>query len=400
MMDTTLKRKEANNKVAEAILSLTNMREKNSGTICGNSNVGLLCHYQYKNGRSQFVNLDLANESGAVLVNRSLSFFTEDFVLTLASSNGLLLLSTFRENQRCYLVFNPATKQTVSIPQPGIIRHVVRAGLAFDGNQFEVVLLRVEVQQNNAAESSNELELMIFSSDTNKWSRVYPIDLSLPSVPEFEFQELGASPIYLDGSIHWEIGGYLLVYEVFGSQCKLIELPNFEDWSRQPTMTYPRCLWESRGGVYYCHTDLDGLHIWDLLKDNDHPRCPPSLYDPHKFSWRLVHSVKHEIFILNEVAFGCSNDWEPLQISPLAYRDDIETIYLQLPGIVVSYNLETRTLDSVCTFTFPDINYKCCFFFPFTPGGNYNKQTETEISAAGESKLDLPIPEVDNLISF
>ncbi|KAL4330772.1 hypothetical protein AHAS_Ahas13G0433500 [Arachis hypogaea] len=171
-------------------------------TTSRDSSVGLVCHYQFENGSSQFLFLDDA-ENGAVL-NHSLSFFTENFVQSLASSNGLILLSGYSVDQPCYYVFNSHTKNSHMIPQASTLGRIIRIGLAYDGSQFEVVIVEA-----GSSSESNGLELHIFSSGTGSWSRKHLTDLTLPSLPEFEFQELGTPPLYSNGAIHWEIAGIM-----------------------------------------------------------------------------------------------------------------------------------------------------------------------------------------------
>ncbi|KAK7360350.1 hypothetical protein VNO77_02337 [Canavalia gladiata] len=372
----------------------TSMENENCQTVrttSDDSSVGLVCHYQFDNGSSQFMLMNIDNESGASL-DPSLSFFTDNFLQTLASCNGLILLSGYSGDQSCYHVFNPLTKHSIMIPQVCIRGRVIRVGLAFDGCQFEVVL--VEAVSSN----SNGLEFHVFSSDSRKWRSHHPINITVPSLPEFEFQELGTPPLYSNGAIHWEIGGYLLVYKVQGSHCELFELPNcFEDWSWQSTMTYRRCLCESQGRVYYCYTDLDGFHIWDLLNEHDHLGFFYS-YDSKRFRWRLVQSVKHEIFVSKHQNF-CGNlcDWEPYNITPIAYSEQAQTIYLQLPGTVVSYNFHTTSLRSICTYSYPGINFNCCSFFSSTTFGLHNSQRYRDLLTNGEKELNLPIEEMERL---
>ncbi|TKY47348.1 hypothetical protein E2542_SST29408 [Spatholobus suberectus] len=352
------------------------------------SSVGLVCHYLFENdGSSQFVFMDVKSESGASL-DHSLSFCTENFVQTLAFCNGLILLSGFSGDQPCYHVFNPLTKHNVMVPQTSIHGGVVRVGLAFDGCKFEVVLV------DAGSSKSNGLELHVFSSDTGKWRSHHPTNITLPSLPEFEFQELVTPPLYSNGAIHWEIGGYLLVYLVQSGHCELYQLPNnFEDWSWQSTLTYRRCLCESGGSVYYCYTDFDGFHIWNLLNEHEHlgffSRC-----DYKMFPWRLTHSVMHEVFMSKYLNFcGSFCGWEPNKIAPIAYGEQAQTIYLQLPGTVVSYNFDTGTLGSICTYSYPDVNFNCCSFFSSTTSGPHNAQRDTD----GETELNLPIAEMEKL---
>jgi len=364
---------------------MRNGKYQTVGSTSLDTSVGLVCHYQFENGSSQFVFMDVESGKRASL-NHWLCFSTENFVQTLALSNGLILLSGFSEDQFCYHVFNPLTKLNLPIPQTRIQENVTRVGLAFDGCQFEVVLVEA------ASSQSNQLKVHVFSSATGKWRSHHPINITVPSLPESEFQELGTAPLYSNGSIHWEIGGHLLVYEVQGSHCELYELPNYsKDGSWQPTLTFRRRLCESGGRIYYCYTDFDGFHIWKLLNEHEHEGF---LYywDYKTFPWSLVHSVEPEVF-MSKLENFCGiffYDWDPFKIAPVGFSEQSKIIYLQLPGSVVSYNLGTGTLKSICTYSCSDMNFNCCSFFSSTC---HNVLSDSN----GETELNLPIEEVEKL---
>ncbi|KAK7387350.1 hypothetical protein VNO78_28081 [Psophocarpus tetragonolobus] len=362
------------------------------GTTSLDTRVGLVCHYQFENGTSQFVFMDVQGESGASL-DDSRSFSTENFVQTRAYCNGLILLSGFSGNQSCYHVFNPLTKHNVMIPQTSIRGSIVRVGLAYDGCQFEVVLVEAD------SSKSNELILHVFSSETSKWRSHHPTNIAAPSLPECEFPELGPPPLYSNGAIHWEIGGNLLVYQVQGNHCELHELPNsnFDDWSRQSTLTFSRrCLCESGGRIYYCYTDYHGFHIWNLL--NEENNLPESYYycNYKRFPWRLDHSVMHEVFMPKHQNFcGSFSDWDPYKIAPISYNEQAQIIYLQLPGTVVSYKFDSGTLGSICTYSsYPGIDFNCCSFFSSTTSSPRNAERDIN---KGEMELNLPVAGMENL---
>lgn len=378
------------------------MKQKNSHSTCRTSEsdatrlkMDLVCQYQFENGSSQFVFLDLGNGDGAARVKHSL--FSESFVQILASSNGFLLLSAYKEDQLCYCLFNSLTRLSTIIPQP-CIDHILRVGLASDDQcHFHVVLVAAS-SSSSSSFNPIQLELLIFSSDTGNWRKhPHPINLSLDShsLPELKFQELQTPPLYSNGAIYWEIAGHLLVYQNKTRKHELHQLPNFfEDWSWQSTLTYRRSLCESKGCVYYCYTDFDGFHIWDLLKENDHRGFYfGPFYDPKKYSWRLVHSVRHEILTSkHQNLFGNS---EPYMNTPIAYSEHDHTLYLQIPGGVVSYNLDTENLRSVCSYSYPDMNFNCCLFLPFVASGMCNMQREEEVEGDREMELNLPLSEAE-----
>jgi hypothetical protein len=93
------------------------------------------------------------------------------------------------------------------------------------------------------------------------------------------------------------------------------------------------------------------------------------------------------------------NQWEPHNISPFAYVEDSETMYLQLPGIVVAYNTKNRVLQKVCRYKFPGIDFNCCFFFPFIHSNDCHQKNASKSLQVGEV-VDLPIEKEVNSFTF
>lgn len=377
-----------------------NMEQGNSQTISTTTfhdiAVDLVCQYQFENGSSQVLFLDVDNnQKNRAFLNHSLSFSVESFVQTLASCNGLILLSGYVTDQPCYYVLNPLTKESTTIPHPCTQESVIRVGLGSDDyNQFKIVL----VEAKSSSELMIGLEFHVFSSDTSEWSTVkvnHSVDLTLPPLPEFEFKELSTQPLYSNGSVHWEIGGKLLVFHVEENSCELIKLPDFsKDWLWQSTMMYRRCLCESSGRVYYCYTDSDGFHIWELLKENYDLGL---LCDSENFRWKLVHTVTHEIFASKHHEF-CDTlfKWEPL--TPIAYTKQAQTIYLQIPGAVVGYDFVTEDLRLICRYSYSDMNFNCCSFLCSSTFGTHNVPRERELVTDGEiMELNLPVEDIELL---
>lgn len=362
--------------------------------------VGLLCHYLFSDGSAQYIFLDV-DDGQLTVVNRSLSFCSEINLHICASCNGLLLFSSVRDNVVHYNVFNLFAKQSVALPLPQITRRSIRTGLAFDGQHYQVVrVFSVKDVKGSIAESSSAgavpawefLEMEIFSSETGIWRQYRPLIRLPPDLPK-----LSTTPLFSNGAIHWELGGYLLIYFVNNGHCKLIKLPNFcEHWLWR-SMTFGQCLWESEGHVHYCYSDFKGIHTWILLTEQE--RNYYFYYHAHdrdKFEWKLADSILHETLIsLNPDIFlriGQRKEfsqWKPYFVSPRAYN--FQTLYLRLPGVVVSYNLKTRTLKQICSFTFPNTNFYCCMIFPVAYGLQGEHQTENDKAASGMGDVALPI---------
>ncbi|EEF49289.1 conserved hypothetical protein [Ricinus communis] len=333
--------------------------------------VGLMCHYLFSNGSAQYVFLDLNDERSAVL-NQALSFCTETSYNICASCNGLLLFSSVRDNSISYNVLNLFSKQLVVLPQPQIARRCIRTGLALNGHHYQVVRIfsikDVEVciagsSSAGAAGGSDILEMEIFSSQTGMWRQYYSMIRLPPELPT-----LSTNPLFSNGALHWELGGNLLIYYINHGKCMLIKLPNYsEDWSWY-SMSYGQCLWESRGHVHYCYSDFRGIHTWILINDHSFSSRP----DPNNFKWKLSHSILHKTLMsLNPAIFSHirqRQSWKPYFVSPCAYDEHLDTLYLRIPGIIVSYDLRAQTLKELCTFTFPDTNFHCCMLFLIVKG--------------------------------
>ena len=122
------------------------------------------------------------------------------------------------------------------------------------------------------------------------------------------------------------------------------------------------------GRIHYCYTDYQGIHTWALMNEQDHDYT----YDQQKFKWSLAHTVPHQILLSQNSSIFLRldfSDWKPYYISPYAYSEDSQTLFLRLPGIFAAYNLRTRTLKEVCNYSFPGTNFYCCSFFPVVYNG-------------------------------
>ncbi|KAI9200976.1 hypothetical protein LWI28_016009 [Acer negundo] len=208
------------------------------------------------------------------------------------------------------------------------------------------------------------------------------------------FSELATVPIFSNGAVHWEICGRLLVYNVQADYCKLINLPT--EWCCQSASIYKRCFWESDGQVHYSYTDCQGVHTWVLLNEFDLAYYSKlnTIDCKEEFPWKLADSLHYQTLKENNPEiFKQGNNWETHYLSPFAYNEASRTMYLQLPGIVVSYNTKTRVLQRVCTFKFLGKDFNCCSFLPFVYSGQ-GQSSEAEIV------LELPVREVVSSLSF
>lgn len=337
----------------------------------------LLCHYLFSDSSAQYVFLDLADEGSAV-VNRSLSFCTSRNVHVCAFASGLLLLSSVQDNQVTYNLFNLFSERREVLPRPLITRRSIRTGLAFDGLHYQVVrVFRIEDEEECVLESSSSsssavpavgsggfLEMEIFSSETNIWRRYRPV-IRLP----LELPKLDSSPLFANGAIYWELGGYLLVYHVNHGLCRVIELPNYPHRWTWNSLTFGQCLFECESRLHYCYSDSEGIHIWVLIKEHDQ-----DFYS--NYVWKLVHTATHQslisqnpdVFLRIQQRNNLFSHWEPYFLSPFAYIGNSQTIYLRLPGSIVAYNLRTHSLREICTYEFPNMNFYCCLLFPVIYG--------------------------------
>ncbi|KAF8020731.1 hypothetical protein BT93_G1233 [Corymbia citriodora subsp. variegata] len=407
--------------------------ERPSSSICrvsGDHHGGLLCHYLLQNGSAEYVCLDIY-EGSYVGVNRYHSFHAEMNAHICASCNGLILIAVPSANGLSYQIYDLFAKQSVPLPQPQITRRSIGTALAFDGHHYQVVrVFRVEAKSvttdNPSASSEGDdwLEMEIFSSETGMWSHYCPL-ISLPP----ELPKLSTAPLFANGALHWEVGGYLLMCNLSQRNCKLIRLPNHSlNWT-QDTMTFGQCLWESGGLVHYCYSNVEGIHTWALLKGPDHDSCPGYFsWDIATFEWKLVHTIKHETLISrnpnvfrrleslvhtvkhetllsrvphvftkledNRYYFSLLN-WKPHSISPCAYSSVLKVIYLRLPGAILSYDPSTQILKEICTFECPNLGFHCCLVFAV----DYCLLGESRMEDAGSSRgkmelVHLPLADI------
>lgn len=102
-------------------------------------------------------------------------------------------------------------------------------------------------------------------------------------------------------------------------------------------MTYRRCLCESGQEVVFAIVTLILMGFTFGVFSRNHS----GLYACYDFRWRLIHSVMHESLISKHQKFNDSFcDWETYKITPIAYSEQAQTKYLQLPGIVVSFSFD------------------------------------------------------------
>ncbi|RVW45070.1 hypothetical protein CK203_067456 [Vitis vinifera] len=375
-------------------------------------NVGFLCHYVFGNGSAQYVFLDVGND-GSVSLNRPLSFSVEKSAHVCASCNGMLLFSynCSGDNLLSFHVFNISAHQYVSLPQlPYITPRIITHGLAFDGLHYQVVLVFSSPQGEEASTSSGSagghggggvIEMEIFSSETGKWrhhTTMIPLPPYLP--------KLSTPPLFSNGSIHWELGGYLLVYNIQSAHSELLQLPNHsQNWSWR-SMTFGQCLWESDGRVHYCYTDYQGIQTWVLMNRQDHDYYSNNYnHDRQKFKWKLAHTVPHQILLSQNpdifLRLGQTHhdfsEWKPYYISPYASLEDSQIMYLRLPGIFAAYNLRTGTLKEVCNYSFPNTNFYCCSFFPVVYCQKGNAEMGN-IRSDGERGAVINLPVADVLL--
>ncbi|KAL5793569.1 hypothetical protein ACOSP7_002163 [Xanthoceras sorbifolium] len=374
----------------------------------GSCSESLLCHYLFSDGSAQYVFLDLVDEGSAV-VNQSLTFCTETNMHVCASSNGLLLLSSVKDNLLRYNLFNLFSKQSVVLPQPQITRRSIRTGLAFDGFHYQVVRIFItEGEKGSFSEASSSsappsavgrgggfLEMEILSSETAIWRQHRTLIRLPPDLPK-----LTTTSLFSNRAIYWELGGYLLNYNVNQGHCRLIELPNYSQiWSLN-SMTFGQCLWESEGHLHYCYSDFEGIHTWVLHNEQDHDYHSNYYhYDSDKFQWKLAYTVSYqnlvsrnpEIFLRIRQRNIVFSQWLPFFISPSVYIENSQTLYLRLPGIIASYNLRTQTLREICAYEFPDTNFFCCLLFPAVLPGDSKLRKRNEPAGDVGDVVSLPI---------
>lgn len=308
------------------------------------------------------------DNNSVVLHNSSLSFLGLTRTVLLSSSMGLLLCSDCRFYQKHYYVCNPITKQRVTLPEPSHSCYYIVSphlhcyndddtGSAVP-NKFVVVLFIA----SGTLRSKDVLEVETFSSETGSWK------LSRIACPPSLSNIIIVCQGIFDWTTYWVYcaGGRIGSYDLKKETLKVLPLLPGSD---NPCAG---CVSSNDGLLHYAQSNNTSLCIWELLtkrgvNSNESDRewslkytiSLQGLLDDHpNIIQRTVNCPSHVFSRVHKLLF------EPLAFHP----SNPDIVLLNLPGIVVSCQLDKRKLELILPYSYvKESRLSYSQIFPYTP---------------------------------
>ncbi|XP_050222762.1 F-box protein At5g49610-like [Mercurialis annua] len=266
----------------------------------------------------------------------SLDFIGQEW-FTAGSFNGLLLCAIGEYWHYQYMICNPITKQSVTLP-PAPISDETRMERVFLGfvcddsyRSFKVVRMVTPFDK-----ITSELRVCVFSSETGQWSHsmvTTPTPIKWPQIP--------SPAVHHGGLLHWaDIGWkYIVVYDIHNNKfLSVIHLPQdkydppqdgdgvFDGVVVQPMEGFGLCC----GALCVAQVIIPGciLKIWQLNEQR---------------KWSLKQKVRLEECITAFGAFWLLNLWSSTLIALHPY--DFSIVYFGIEdGGILCCNLRTKSL--------------------------------------------------------
>ncbi|XP_026429892.1 putative F-box protein At3g52320 [Papaver somniferum] len=255
--------------------------------------------------------------------------------LLASCNNGLVLYSTRR--WRCYYVFNPLTKQRVSLPRRpkqdmgnvGYTRLVSEYSVNNLTCNYKVIFIPVFVSD------AGYFSFQIFSSQTGAWN-IHNIQGSKGIFTCY------SDMIIRSGVLYWtdEDGGsnqhIIRAYNLKTFQCERIELPT--NWPIYKKLD--GFFGKSEGSIYYGHIDQtrdmpDFLSVWVLEEDHTNGG----------WVWQLVHhNIELEGHVSSEKVGGMLKYFNPVDRNVVIFASD---------SFCLAYNIGTGTFEVLRSSSVP-----------------------------------------------
>ncbi|KAF5187724.1 F-box family protein [Thalictrum thalictroides] len=273
---------------------------------------------------------------------RIMDFLPENFC-PIASSNGLLCCRKFGIVDNAIYVCNLAIKKYVKIEVPRDVNGQA-VGLFFDPfrsnmddwSNFKLVSIS---EKNDLG-----FYFQIYSSEIREWRKLAGV------CPCNHVLQRGARAFLASGVFYWMTLGNVIIasdVEKETSYCITLPVTNLESWGE-------KCMGESAGSLQYISISDGSIQVWSLIS------C--KLKWIHKCSMSLA-SIEgdHPKFIYNAAKRVAGASHLPSWIEPLAFKDGQSLLKLRLRFSLdhgnfkelcmkfYVYNLDTRTMEKLCT---------------------------------------------------
>ncbi|KAJ4822924.1 hypothetical protein Tsubulata_051572 [Turnera subulata] len=291
-------------------------------------------------------------------------------ITILQSCNGLLLCCTSISTGTIpevynYYVYNPTTKQSVTIPHPfrtttktsgpchGLMegtrrpRHLYGLSLAFDPEKspfYKIVCIRSADSVSDIGVSCLQIE--IYSSQTRSWKQSggpFPVNSGA----------LFQHGVFCNGAIHW-IGswGSCFYFKVEEEQLQEMPMPQVPEDREERRCVY---FGESRGH----------LHLVEIYKS---PSTHFDVYEMKKdySGWFVKYKVDLDAVATAFPTMVRSHS-HPADLNRYVFdivsvereaKDDESRVLLHIPGAILSYNLKEKSFKKISDFVSVAIEVK------------------------------------------
>ncbi|PIA39614.1 hypothetical protein AQUCO_02600219v1 [Aquilegia coerulea] len=260
----------------------------------------------------------------------------------IASSNGLLCCRNYGVDTAIY-VCNPAIEKYVKMEVPTAVNGLAM-GLLFDPFRYNMDDLSNFKLVSISEKNDLGFIFHIYSSEIREWRKLSGV------CPCTHVLQRGGCACLASGVFYWMTCGDVIIafdVEKETSYCITLPVTDLKSWGG-------KCIGESEGSLHYITISDGCIQVWFLIS------C--------ELKWILKFSVSlasmeedHPNFLYDAANKEASIRHLPLWIEPLAFKDGNLLLKLrlrfstehgnftQLCMKFYAYNLETRTMEELCT---------------------------------------------------
>ncbi|XP_059306750.1 F-box protein At5g03970-like [Lycium ferocissimum] len=298
------------------------------------------------------------NNTNNIDLDESLNFLNRK-VYIVASSNGFLLCTKHRHKQRVYYIYNPATRQHLTLPKTQICMENDQAiGFICKADDPDNDVISFTIVRYAIPRRWDELQYTVtiesFSSETNVWdAHDLILDVPLSLYPfDWDSSSSAAAAGVIDGVFCWldQFGRQITVYDSVYKCFWALDLP-------EDMVGGLDCfLGLSGGALYFTLNCRDAITVWRL---ESHIRNRDAVW-VRKYDANVAATVMQcpEAFglggdALRVKAFGHTG-FLRVEVQNMVIHPAVPHIfYLDVRGKVISYDLEMDIAQLVYDFGEP-----------------------------------------------
>ncbi|KAL3833679.1 hypothetical protein ACJIZ3_008415 [Penstemon smallii] len=285
-----------------------------------------LTNSQY-NRRTDFLKRNKNNEPE--LMNQLVPRGSVDFI---NSSNGLVLYCSHSTNKSTYHVFNPLTRECVSLPPRKITNHELVPN-------YTVIWAGMLIGEGGRTKT---MDIETYSSKTGTWamSTLVSTDIFLPDSEML--------PLVCNGVVHWTGYSAIALYDPNDGEnhLQLIMLPSITYFGNHKDAKITRS--ERDDVLWYGNIDKNKtMQFWMPPKNKDGSYRRSTTIPARE--WSLMHTITNDSLNTepNISLLGFINKRKVLQLEALISSNNRIVAVLRLRETVFLYNLDSKSIESV-----------------------------------------------------